>query len=56
MPDGALAVSVAELGYYEAELTNLHDAAVTLAEVEKQEGGREGSRARRLPPARGGVV
>jgi len=40
VPDGALAVSVAELGYYEAELTSLHDAAATLSEAEKQEGGK----------------
>lgn len=36
-PGGALAASLAELGYYEAALTSLHDAAATLLEAEKQE-------------------
>jgi hypothetical protein len=40
-PGGALAVSLGELGYYEAELTSLRNAAATLAEAEKQERGKE---------------
>ena len=34
-PDSALAASLAELGYYEAELNGPHDAAIALDEPER---------------------
>jgi hypothetical protein len=37
-PSGSLAASVAELGYYEAELRSLHDAAIALEEAEHRSG------------------